>query len=43
MVYLIPRWEGRIDRLFSVPTNLEWIDYCRQLGLVEGVLPLSGE
>jgi hypothetical protein len=41
MVYLIPRWEGRIDRLFSVPTNLEWIDYCRQLGLVEGVLPLT--
>lgn len=41
MVYLLPRWENRIERLFSVTSNLAWIDYCRRLGLDQGVLPLA--
>jgi hypothetical protein len=38
MVYLEPRWENRIGRLMSVKSNLDWIDYCRRLGLEEGVI-----
>ncbi|GEM_PF-2266276 len=38
MLYLIPRWENRIDRLFSVKSNLDWIAYCRRLGLDQGVI-----
>jgi hypothetical protein len=39
MGYLTPRWENRIERLFSVKSNLDWIDYCRRLGLEQGVIP----
>lgn len=38
MVYLEPRWENRIERLLSVRSNLDWIDYCRRLGREEGVI-----
>lgn len=38
MDYLRPRWENRIERLFSVKSNLDWIDYCRRLGLEQGVI-----
>jgi hypothetical protein len=41
MAYLTPRWESRIDKLFSVPSNMRWIAYCGQLGRKEGVLPLA--
>lgn len=37
MVYLEPRWENRIDRLFSVKSNLEWFGYCGRLGREEGI------
>ena len=38
MVYLEPRWEGRIGKLTSVKSNLDWIAYCGGLGREEGVL-----
>lgn len=38
MVYLEPRWENRIDRLFSIKSNLDWFSYCGRLGRDEGVL-----
>lgn len=38
MVYLEPRWENRIDRLFSVKSNLDWFGYCGRLGREQGVL-----
>jgi hypothetical protein len=38
LVYLEPRWENRIERLFSVKSNLDWIAYCGRLGRDEGVL-----
>lgn len=43
MDYLQPRWDNRIDRIFSVKSNLDWFDYCRRLGLAEGVLPIEDE
>ena len=41
MGYLQERWDNRIDRIFSVKSNLDWFDYCRRLGLEAGVLPLA--
>ncbi len=38
MEYLEPRWENRIDRLFSIKSNLDWFSYCGRLGREEGVL-----
>jgi hypothetical protein len=38
MTYLVPRWENRIERLFSVRSNLDWIAYCGRLGREEGVI-----
>ena len=40
MTYLTPRWENRIDRFLSVKSNLDWIDYCRRLGIDQGIVPL---
>jgi hypothetical protein len=40
MTYLTPRWENRIDRFLSVKSNLDWIDYCRRLGIDRGIVPL---
>jgi hypothetical protein len=37
MVYLEPRWDNRIDRLFSVKSNLDWFAYCGRLGREQGV------
>lgn len=38
MVYLEPRWENRIERLFSVKSNLDWFGYCGRLGREQGVI-----
>jgi hypothetical protein len=38
MDYLTPRWRNRIDKLFSVRSNLDWIDYCGRLGREHGVI-----
>jgi hypothetical protein len=38
MVYLEPRWENRIDRLFSVKSNLDWFGYCGRVGREQGVV-----
>jgi hypothetical protein len=40
MTYLTPRWENRIDRFMSIKSNLDWIDYCRRLGIDQGIVPL---
>ena len=40
MIYLTPRWENRIDRFLSVKSNLDWIDYCRRLGIDQRIVPL---
>jgi hypothetical protein len=40
MTYLTPRWQNRIDRFLSVKSNLDWIDYCRRLGIDQGIVPL---
>jgi hypothetical protein len=40
MTYLTPRWENRIGRILSVKSNLNWIDYCRRLGIAQGIVPL---
>ena len=38
MIYLEPRWENRIDQLFSLKSNLDWFGYCGRLGRDEGVI-----
>jgi hypothetical protein len=40
MTCLLPRWDNRIGKSFSVPSNLRWIDYCGRIGRQEGLLPL---
>jgi hypothetical protein len=39
MAYLVPRWEGRIEKLLSVKSNMDWIAYCGRLGREQGVIP----
>ena len=40
MGYLRERWQNRTSDIFSVPSNLKWIDYCGRLAREHGVLPL---
>jgi hypothetical protein len=38
--HLRERWQNRTSDIFSVPSNLKWIDYCGRLARQTGVLPL---
>jgi hypothetical protein len=41
MGYLRERWQNRTSDIFSVPSNLKWIDYCGRLAREHGVVPLQ--